>query len=104
MLTGFFATVFGISGLTLSAKKVRPTTMAFANTIYKLVTTIIGSFVYPTNVPILSWCGYCLSFLGFLTYTLGRIGSGSQKEEKQEINKNEIELQVRNDDNNKKHK
>lgn len=91
IITGLFATVFGISGLTLSAKKVRPTTMAFANTIYKLVTTVIGSFVYPTNVPLLSWCGYCLSFLGFLTYTLGRI----KIRDAQEKIESEVELLTR---------
>jgi len=93
LLTGFFATVFGISGLTLSAKKVRPTTMAFANTIYKLATTMIGSFIYPTNVPLLSWCGYGLSFLGFLTYTLGRIRFVSRDVDHQKNANPESELQ-----------
>jgi len=70
LLTGVFAAVFGISGLTLSKLQVRPTTLAFMNTTYKLVTTVVSHFIFPVFVPFMSWCGYALAFMGFLIYTL----------------------------------
>jgi len=57
LVTGAFAAVFGISGLTLTKFNVSCTTLAFANTIYKLVTTVAGELFFPSHVAPRAWLG-----------------------------------------------
>ncbi|CAD7923692.1 unnamed protein product [Amoebophrya sp. A120] len=79
LLTGAFAALFGVSALALSGLRVSPTTLAFLNVVYKLATTVVGHFLFPANVPMLSWCGYALTFCGFLFYALGRPKKDGEK-------------------------
>ncbi|CAD7929915.1 unnamed protein product [Amoebophrya sp. A25] len=85
LLTGVFAAMFGVSTLTLSSLRISPTTLAFLNVFYKLLTTVAGHFVFPSVVPLASWLGYGLTFCGFLSYALGRIKpSGGSTEDKKD--------------------
>ena len=79
LLTGTFAASFGLSALTLASLGVSPTTLAFVNMIYKLLTTVFGHFMFPSNVPPLSWVGYSLAFFGFIIYISGKQGEGRKR-------------------------
>lgn len=71
-VSGFFAFGFGVTNLKIACSGVRPTTSSFANTTYKLATTVAAHFMFPAAVAWQSWVGYGMSFAGFLIYALGK--------------------------------
>jgi len=68
VLTGVWAASFGIAVMSLTSLKMSPTTLAFLNIMYKIVTTALGALLFPVAVKWSSWFGYCLALVGFFIY------------------------------------
>mmetsp|Transcript_74885 Transcript_74885/g.171633 ORF Transcript_74885/g.171633 Transcript_74885/m.171633 type:complete len:155 (-) Transcript_74885:51-515(-) len=68
VLTTIFACGIGQAAFTLTSWGARPTTILTTNMVYKLLTTIVGSLVFPTDVTPLAWIGYTVSVAGFFVF------------------------------------
>lgn len=70
VVTSVLSTTFGLAVMNLTKLGVPPTTILAANSCYKLMTTVLGIYFYPVNVPFGAWIGYFLAFSGFVIYAL----------------------------------